>query len=122
EEAVLIAIDSFDPDTDANDNLFQNAVSAAVRLPVCTSNSSGSFLPVELQSVLNLPGELPLLCAACPPSHVEAGVCRLIALECPDSRAPHANCVAAVGRRGQFEFRPRMIPKIGEEGTCNISY
>jgi DNA-directed RNA polymerase specialized sigma24 family protein len=54
ESAVLEAIDSFDPDVDTAESLFQNAILAAVRCPSSESQSNESFEPLELQAVLNL--------------------------------------------------------------------
>ncbi len=62
ESAVLRAIDSFDPDGDSEETLFQSVMHAAVqgaieaRLSSASnqSASTGSFVPVELQSVLDL--------------------------------------------------------------------
>jgi DNA-directed RNA polymerase specialized sigma24 family protein len=54
ESAVLEAIDSFDPDVDTGETLFQNAILGAVQCPSSQSQSTESFEPPELQAVLSL--------------------------------------------------------------------
>jgi hypothetical protein len=59
ESAVLKAIESFDPDGDSEQKLLQSAMHAAVHTPVGArpqpaSFQTASFVPVELQSVLDL--------------------------------------------------------------------
>ena len=59
ESAVLKAIESFDPDGDSEETLFQSAMHAAVHGQVevklqSASNQPASLVPVELQSVLDL--------------------------------------------------------------------
>ena len=63
EIAVLKAIESFDPDGDSEQTLFQAAMHAAVHGPVdvklqSASSQPASFVPVELQSVLDLSQDL----------------------------------------------------------------
>ena len=105
EEAVLIAIDSFDPDTDTDESLFQSAISAAVRLPWRTPNLSRVFLPAELQSVLNLPGEL----RRCFVLRVLLGMSRqacaaLLRLNVRSVERHTCNALQHFGCREQFEF------------------
>jgi len=54
ESAVLKAIDSFDPDVDTGETLFQNAILGAVQCPSSQSKSTESFEPLELHAILSL--------------------------------------------------------------------
>lgn len=58
ESAILRAIDSLDPDVDARESLFQNAILAALNCPSSESQSIESLGPPELHAVLRLPENL----------------------------------------------------------------
>jgi DNA-directed RNA polymerase specialized sigma24 family protein len=57
QNAVLEAIDLFDPDDDGEETLFRYALRAGVQAQEVPRSDAG-FVPAELQSVLNLPRNL----------------------------------------------------------------
>ena len=58
ERAVLEAIDSFDPDRDTGESVFQRAVLAALKCASSEWQPTESLEPPELRAVLSLPDNL----------------------------------------------------------------
>ena len=58
ESALMEAIDSWDPDEDTEEGLFQRVLSAAVRTPMEPLSELPGSLPMELQALFRLPQEL----------------------------------------------------------------
>jgi DNA-directed RNA polymerase specialized sigma24 family protein len=59
ESAVMEAVDSWDPDDDSEEALFERVLNIALRGPISDApDSPASFLPPELQAVLRLSPQL----------------------------------------------------------------